>query len=277
MFGAVGFGLLAAVAFAGGSVITKHLVGRFRFDQLIGPAFALNAIWVLPAVPFIEWHWSWTIAALHAVSILSISATSWAIFDLFRHGAASAVTTAQASSPVAAALGVALFVPESFSWVDTIVAVGVVGAVVVALADSFPAIGRGRALVTGAVIASFTGLTTVLARLLIDEGAGIIEIYVVRTVIAAAIFFLVFPPNDLGRPSVPGLVLRSVVMTAGWMASLLAVRAGSPTVVQTMAATTPLWVMGWESARSGRLPPARVAVAAVVVLIGVVVITATGI
>jgi drug/metabolite transporter (DMT)-like permease len=112
--------------------------------------------------------------------------------------------------------------------------------------------------------------------MLIDEGAGLIEIYLVRTVVAAVVFLIAFPPRNLGRPSVPGLVLRSAVMTAGWMASLLAVRAGSPTVVQTMAATTPLWVMGWESARSGRLPSLRVLGASMLVLVGVIVVSTTG-
>lgn len=273
ILGAVGLSLLAAVGFAAGSVITKHLVGRFRFDQLIGPAFGFNAMWLLPLTPFLEWRWSWTIVGLHVASIAAICATAWAIFDLFRHGAASAVTTAQSTSPLAAALGVALFVPDTFSWVDTIVAVVIVIAVMAALADSFPAIGPRRASFTGAVIAAGTGFTTVLARLLVDEGVGIVEIYVTRTVVAAAVFLIAIPPRDLGRPSLPGLIGRSAIMTASWMAALAAVRVGSPTVVQTMAATTPLWVLGWESVRSRRPPPPRVLVAAGLVLLGVVVIS----
>lgn len=273
MFGVVGLGLLAALGFAAGSVVTKGLVGRFRFDQLIGPAFGLNAMWLLPLAPFLEWRWSWTIVGLHAASIVAICATAWAIFDLFRHGAASAVTTAQSTSPLAAAIGVALLVPDTFSWVDTIVAVVVVVAVMAALADSFPAIGRSRASVTGAVIAAGTGFTTVLARLLVDEGVGIVEIYVTRTVAAALIFLVAIPPRDLGRPSLPGLVGRSAIMTASWMAALAAVRVGSPTVVQTMAATTPLWVLAWESFRTRRPPSPRLLVAVVLVLVGVVVIS----
>lgn len=270
--GAAGFGLIAAVGFAAGSLVTKRLVGRFEFDQLIGPAFAMNALWLVPLIPFADWRWSGTIVILHAFSVVAISVTSWAIFDLFQHGAASAVTTAQATSPLATVLGVAVLVPSTFSWVETVIALVVVGAVVAALADSFPSLQRTRALASSVVVAGGTGLTTVFARGLVDQGVGLVEIYTTRTVIAAIIFLVVFPPVAVGRTAMPALILRSAVMSAAWAASILGVQVGSPTVVQTMAATTPLWVLSWESAQSGRPPPVRVLVGSLLVAVGVVVV-----
>lgn len=272
MLGATGYGLLAAVGFAAGSLVTKRLVVRFRFDQLIGPAFALNAMWLLPFVSFATWRWSWVIVALHLASIVSISLTSWVIFDLFRHGAASAVTTAQATSPLTVVLGVALLVPPSFSWIETAVAVTVVAAVMAVLRDSFPSIGRGRAWVLSAAVAGGTGMTTVFARLLIDEGVGVVEIYLTRTVIAAMVFLAICPPVSLGRKAIPLLLLRSVLMSAAWSSSILGLAAGSPTVVQTMTATTPLWVMSYEFVRSGTPPPRRVLLTAVLVASAVFVV-----
>ncbi|MGF1617703.1 MAG: EamA family transporter [Acidimicrobiia bacterium] len=270
--GAAGFGLIAALGFAAGSIVTKRLVGRFDFAQLIGPAFALNAMWLFPLVPFVEWKWTGPILLLHAVSVAAISLTSWAIFDLFQHGAASAVTTAQATSPLATVLGVAVLVPATFSWVETAVAVVVVGAVTAALSDSFPSIGRARALALAAAVAGGTGLTTVFARQLVDEGLGLVEIYTTRTVVAAILFLVLFPPLSIDRSAMPALLLRSAVMSTAWAASILGVQVGSPTVVQTMAATTPLWVLSWEFSRSGRRPPARVLVGALLVAAGVVVV-----
>lgn len=270
--GAAGFGLIAALGFAAGSLVTKRLVGRFDFDQLIGPAFALNLMWLIPVVPFVEWEWTGMIVLLHAVSVASISLTSWAIFDLFQHGAASAVTTAQATSPLATVLGVAVLVPATFSWVETLVAFAVVGAVITALSGSFPSIGRARALALSAIVAGGTGLTTVFARRLVDEGVGLVGIYTTRTAIAAVLFLVLFPPVAIGRSAMPALLSRSAVMSAAWVASIIGVQVGSPTVVQTMTATTPLWVLSWEFSRSGRPPPARVLVGALLVAAGVVVV-----
>jgi hypothetical protein len=57
-------GLLSAVSNAIGGQLSKGLAIRFPARQLIGPLFALNALVVLPAVPFVDWTWSGEIVVL---------------------------------------------------------------------------------------------------------------------------------------------------------------------------------------------------------------------
>ena len=67
------------------------------------------------------------------------------------------------------------------------------------------------------------------------------------------------------------IVARSSFITLGWCLSILGVQRGSPTVIQTMMATTPMWLIGWESIHQGRLPSTRSVLAATLVVAGILV------
>lgn len=265
-------GLASALALATGSVITKGVVDRLPARQLIGPLYALNALILLPLVPFEDWVWSGKIVAFHLITVGIMVFTALAVFDLYDHGSASAVVTAQATSPLPAALAVAVLVPASFRLIELAAALAVVGGVLWALSDSFGGLERKRAIVTVAVAAVGGGLTTVMSRLLADQGVGLAGTYVTRTVIAAVLFTLVIPPRDIPRREIPMLAVRALFITAGFAFAIVGVQHGSPTVIQTMVALTPFFVLTWETLRARRTPPPRLLFAAALAAVGVAVI-----
>jgi drug/metabolite transporter (DMT)-like permease len=268
-------GLLAAASSAAGQVLTKDFVDRLPPRQLIGVLYALNAALVLPAAPFVTWHVSGRILLLHALSVLTMAVSVLFIFELFVYGTASATTVPIALSPLPAAAASALLGLGTLSPLQALACGAVVGAVLIALPGAFVGMGRGRALAAVAMAALGNALVTVLSRLLADEGAGTIEIYLVRTAACAAIFLVAAPPRGVPARTAPLLTLRAVFITAQFVLIIEAVRRGSPAVVQTLVATAPLLALALESARRPRLRPSgRVLGSALVVLAGVAAVAA---
>ncbi|MCU0482990.1 MAG: hypothetical protein MUC54_01750 [Chloroflexi bacterium] len=263
------FGLLAAIANSGQAVISKGLASRMPARQLIGPLYALNSVILLPAAPFVAWTWSPEIVALHLVSVGCMAVSVISVWDMYDSGAASAATTALALSPLAAALGTAVLVPESFRPSQAVAAAVVTAGVLVALRDAFSGLGRQGTVMRIIGAAAGTGLLTVCARLLGDLGSGVVETYVVRTAIAAAIFLVAFPPHDIAVRETPRLFVRALVVTTYFVLVIIGAQQGSPVVVQTLVATTPLFVLAWESIQRRSLPPARGVLAAGIVVAGV--------
>lgn len=269
---AVLFGLLAALANTGQALISKELTYRAPARQLIGVLYACNALVLLPFAPFVTWAWNPTIVVLHLISVGLMVVTAICVWDLLDHGAASATTTATAMSPIPAALAAAIVLPATIEPVQVVAASIVVAGVLFALADAFSGLDRwGRSWrIVGA--ATGTGLLTVASRLLGDEGSGLVETYVVRTAIAAIVCMALFPPRDVARSDIPRLLGRSVVVTTYFVFVIVGAQTGSPVVVQTMVATTPLFVLAVESFRRRSMPPVRSVAAAGIVLAGVALI-----
>jgi len=270
------FGLLSAVANAIGGELSKGLTLRYPARQLIGPLFLLNALLLAPLAPFQDWTWSPTIVALHLISVGLLILTSLAIWDLYDHGSAAATVTAQSISPLPAALAVAVLLPGTLEPVQVVAALIVVLAVLIGLSDSFGALGRGRTMVTVLVAAAGTGLVTVVGRLLADLDVGVVEAYVVRTSLAALVFYLFVPPRDVPLRALPGMLPRAAFITAHFVLILIGVQDGNPAVVQTAVATAPLFSIGFEIARSGRRPSGRLLLAASLAVIGVAAILLAG-
>lgn len=266
---AVLFGLLAAIANAAQALISKELTYRAPARQLIGVLYAGNALVLLPFAPFAAWVWSPAIVGLHLVSVACMVVTAICVWDLLDHGAASATTTATAMSPIPAAIAATFVLPAAIEPVQVVAAVVVVAGVLLALSDAFAGLDRwGRSWrIVGAATGS--GVLTVLSRLLGDEGVGLVETYVVRTALAAVICLAIFPPRDVARSDLPRLLGRSVVVTTYFVFVIVGAQAGSPVVVQTLVATTPLFVLGAESVRRRTFPASRSIVAAAVVAGGV--------
>src|SRR5258705_5855950 len=114
-----------------------------------------------------------------------------------------------------------------------------------------------------------------MARLLGDQGVGLVETYIVRTGLAAVVCIAMFPPRDVASSDVPRLLGRSVVVTAYFVFVILGAQAGSPVVVQTLVATTPLFVLVAESVRRRSAPPPRATTAAGIVAVGVALLLLT--
>lgn len=271
---AVTLGLLAVLVNAATGVLSKGLATRYPARPLIGVLLLLNCLVVLPFAPFVEWHWSPQILLLHLVSAFLLAMSSVPVWDLFDAGAASATTTAQALSPLAAVLGSAVLLPGAISAGQVVAAVVVVAGVTWALQGSFMGLGRRGSAVRIVLAAFGVGMLTVVTRLLADEGVGAVETYVTRTGIAAATMLLLVPPRGIPLSGTPRYLLRSVAVSTYFLLVILAVQRGSPVVVQTLIAITPLVILVWESLRSRRWPSVRALAGAVLVVIGVVVVLA---
>jgi drug/metabolite transporter (DMT)-like permease len=263
------FGLVAALANAAQSVLSKELTSRYPARQLIGPLYALNALVLLPLAPFQTWAWSPTIVALHVASVGLMVATAICIWDLLDAGAASAVTTAGALSPIATAIGVALVVPDAFRPWQAVAAAVVVGGVLLALRDAFGSMGRRASVLRIVGAAAGTGLLTVMSRALGDAGVGVVETYIVRTALAAVLFLVAIPPRAIGAGELPRLFFRSIVVTVYFVALIVGAQSGSPVLVQTIVATTPVIVLAWESWRARSWPTREALAGAVIVAVGV--------
>lgn len=271
---AILFGTLAALANAAQALISKELTTRAPARQLIGVLYVGNCLVLLPLAPFAEWRWSEPIIGLHLLSVCLMVLTAICVWDLLDAGAASAATTATAMSPIPAALAATIVLPAVVQPLHVVAAAVVVAGVLIALSDAYPTLDRwGRTWrILGAATGS--GLLTVTTRLIGDEGVGLVETYVVRTALAAIVCMTLFPPRAVRRGDIPRLLGRSVVVTTYFVFLILGAQTGSPVVVQTLVATTPLIVLAVESVRRGSAPPARALVAAAIVVVGVSLILA---
>lgn len=271
---AVTLGLLAAVVHSAQGFLSKDLTTRYPARPLIGVLLAFNCLLLLPFAFFVEWHISPGIMALHVASAFMLVASSIPIWDLFDAGAASATITAQALSPLAAAVGAAILVPGAVNAVQVVAAVAVVAGVTWALRDAFAGLGRRGAIVRILIASAGVGMLTVFTRMLADEGVGVVETYVSRTAMGAMFMLLVIPPRGVPASAAPRLLVRSVTVTIYFVLVILAVQKGSPVVVQTMVAVAPLLSLGWESLRARRWPAPRALAGALLVVGGVVLVIA---
>ena len=272
---AVALGSAAAILSAIGATLTKGLVLRMPARQLIGPLYGLNALLLLPAAPLEHWEWSPAIIGLFVASVASMCLTVVATFDLFAHGSAAAVTTAQALSPLPVLLAAPLLLATSWQPVQVIAVLIIVTAVMATLTDSFTTLGRRRAVLTVAAAALGAGLLTVLARLMAEAGVGVVQMYVVRTAISALLFLVLIPPRDIPARELPQLIFRGAFSTAYFVLIIIAVQYAAPAVVQATAATTPVFVMLLEWTRRGQTPPWRLTLGAAVASGGVVALAFT--
>lgn len=262
-------GLLAAMANAAQALMSKELTRRAPARQLIGVLYLGNALVLLPASPFVSWYWSAEIVVLHLASVACMVLAATCVWDLLAHGSASSTTIATALSPVPTAIGAALLVPSSVGPAQIVIAFVTVVVVLMSLDGAFGALGRHGALARVGGAAIGTGLLTVLSRLLGDLGVGVVETYVVRTALAAAIFISVIPPRDIPIAEVPRLLGRSIVVTTYFVFVILGAQLGNPVVVQMVVATSPLFAMAGESLRARRWPDMRSLGGGVAVAIGV--------
>ena len=263
--------ILAAVANAAQALVSKGLTGRLPARQLIGVLYLCNALVLLPLAPFVDWP---EIVGLQLVSVALMAITAISVWDMLDAGAASATTTATALSPIPAVILTALLVPGSFRPVQALAAVVVAGAVLFALSDAFAGLGRRGTWLRVLGAASGTAGLTVVTRLLGDQGVGVVETYVVRTALAALLFIPLFPPRDIPLRATPRLFGRALVVTTYFVLVILAAQAGSPVVVQTCLAATPLIVLAVESWRMRARPEPRILLAASLVLVGIAAILA---
>ena len=155
---------------------------------------------------------------------------------------------------------------------QVLAAIIVVVGVTWTLRDAFGQLGRRGSIVRIILTAAGVGLLTVATRLLADEGVGLVETYVVRTGLGAAALLVLIPPRGVPVEAAPRLFIRSVAVTTYFAIVIVAIQRGSPLVVQTIIAITPLLTIGYESLRDRTWPAARAFAGAALVAVGVAVV-----
>ena len=268
----VAFGLGAAIANVGVAVLSTQLAAKFPARQLLGPLFLLNCLLVLQFAPFVTWVWTPTVIALHIGTTVALVASSVAIWDMYDHGGAAPTVTAQSVAPLPAAVLAGVLIPGSVGPAQAIAAVVVVAGVLFALRDAFGALGRRRTAVSILIAAIGSGVITVFARLLSDNGAGVVEAYVVRTALAAIVCAFLFPPRDIPWREVPRMTPRALAITIHLVLILMGVQGGNPAVVQTVVATGPLFAFGYDAAVHGRRPSRGLITGALIAFGGVAIV-----
>lgn len=259
---AIPFALAAAGSQAAAYGLTKRFVGLYPPRQLAGVLLALNCALVLPLTPTVGgWHASGHVLLLHAASIAVLLVGTACVFGLMSHGSATSVALVQSLSPLPTVLLAGLLLSGAVDPPRIAAAIVLSVAVVTPLRGAFATLTAGRAAALVAAGALTTGLVTVLTRLLLDQGLGMVEIYVVRTGGAAIIAMAVQPPSAIPWRALPGLTLRAAAMTSFFLLSIAAIARGDAATVQATVATTPL-ILALTAAVVARQPPPRVVLVA---------------
>lgn len=248
---------------------------KYPPQELIGPLFGLNALVVAPFSPLSAWRFSPRIGLLLLASVATMVVAAGLVFALLEHASATTVATGQALSPLPAVAFAAALLPGRVGALHAALAAVVAFAVLASLGDVYGTLGRHRALVTAAGAATSAGLVVVLTKLLTNQGAGLAEIYVLRTAGAAAIWCLIAPPRSIPARALPVMSLRAGLISVYFALVILAVERGSPVTVQTIVATSPLMLLLGLLVVHGERPPRRVAFAACAAAAGVLLVLVT--
>jgi drug/metabolite transporter (DMT)-like permease len=267
----------AALSFAIGTFLTKGVTLKISIYKAIGPLFILNALFVFPLIPFgPHWIiWSGPIPYLHILGALGSGIVAGIIFSMVSRSTASVVSVGQAITPAVVLLAGPIALGTSIVPVQVLAIVVLVIATLFPLRKSLVGVGSLTTLFLMMVIGVLSGLVTVAVVLLNREGVGTSETFIVRQLLAGFTFMVIFPPIGLRWRDFMQLVRRSFFMSVGWLASIYAIRQGSPVVVQSVMATIPLWVILIEVIVYRKRPSRPVVFSALAIAIGIYVLALT--
>lgn len=237
-------------------------MGAYRPRELAGVMLALNCLLVLPLTPTVaHWHGSAHVLLLHAASVAMLLASTVCAFGLLSHGSATSVALVQSLAPLPAVLLGAALLSTAVAPSRVAAALVLTVAVATPLRGAFATITARRAAALVAIGAVTTAMLTVLTKLLLDQGLGMIEIYSVRTGGAALAAMAIFPPRSIPGRALPGLAVRAAAITAFFLLSIAALADSDAATVQATVATTPLMLALATAAAARRLPPRAVVIA----------------
>ncbi|MCX6434822.1 MAG: DMT family transporter [Actinobacteria bacterium] len=269
--------IAAALAFAIGTFLTKGVTLKISIYRAIGPLFILNALFVFPLIPFgPRWIlWTGSIPYLHILGALGSGIVAGIIFTMVSRSTASVVSVGQAITPAVVLLAGPIALGTSIVPVQVLAIVVLVFATLFPLRKSLVGVGSFTTIFLMITIGVLSGLVTVAVVLLNKEGVGTTETFIVRQLLAGFTFMAIFPPIGLHWRDFMQLVRRSFFMSVGWLASIYAIRQGSPVVVQSVMATIPLWVILIEVIAYKERPSRPVVFSAIAIAIGIYVLALT--
>jgi drug/metabolite transporter (DMT)-like permease len=260
----------ASLAGALGLYLTKSISLRMPVWQAVAPLFLINALLVVPLIPFGgPWiFWEPHVLALHAISVALLVGTTACIFGLITRGRPSAVAVGQALSPASVLIAAPLILGESLSIIIVVGVVLLMMGSLLPLRRSFEGLRSSSTILILIVLGAGTGLLTVVTGALVDLGVGLPETYIVRAAGASLVYFIVAPPRALSLSDIPPLAVRSSFVTLSFLLTILAVQRGSVITIQSVLATMPLLVLLIEWIRRRQTPEPGVLIGAMVVAIG---------
>ena len=269
--------IAAAISFAVGTFLTKGVALKISIYKAIGPLFILNALFVVPLIPF-DPHcilWTGSIPYLHIAGAVGSGVVAGIIFSMVSRSTASVVSVGQAITPAVVLLAGPIALGTSIVPVQVLAIVVLVFATLFPLRKSLVGVGSFTTIFLMVVIGVLSGLVTVVVVLLNREGVGTTETFIVRQLLAGITFMVIFPPIGLHWRDFMQLVRRSFFMSLGWLASIYAIRQGSPLVAQSVMATIPLWVILIEVIAYRKKPSRPVVFSAIAIAIGIYVLALT--
>ena len=263
--------IAAALAFAVGIFLTRGVALNISIYKAIGPLFVLNALFVFPLIPFgPRWIlWSGSVPYLHIVGAIGSGVVAGIIFRMVSRSSASVMSVGQALTPAVVLLAGPIALGASIIPIQVLLVVVLVFATIFPLRKSLAGVSSLTAIFLMIVIGVLSGLVTVAVVLLDRAGVGTTETFVVRQLLAGFIFMAIFPPIGLHWRDFLQLVRRSFFMSMGWLASIYAIREGSPIVAQSVMATIPLWVILIEVIVYRTRPSRPVVFSAIAIAIGI--------
>lgn len=269
--------IVAAVAFAVGIFLTRGVALNISIYKAIGPLFVLNALFVFPLIPFgPNWIlWSGSVPYLHVVGAVGSGVVAGIIFRMVSRSSASVMSVGQALTPAVVLLAGPIALGASIIPIQVLLIVVLVFATIFPLRKSLVGVSSFTAIFLIIVIGVLSGFVTVAVVLLDRAGVGTTETFIVRQLLAGFTFMLIFPPIGLHWRDFLQLVRRSFFMSMGWLASIYAIREGSPVVAQSVMATIPLWVILIEVIVYRKQPARAVVFSAIAIAVGIYALAVT--
>ena len=269
--------IVAAIAFAVGIFLTRGVALNISIYKAIGPLFVLNALFVFPLIPFgPNWIlWSGSVPYLHVVGAVGSGVVAGIIFRMVSRSSASVMSVGQALTPAVVLLAGPIALGASIIPIQVLLIVVLVFATIFPLRKSLVGVSSFTAIFLIIVIGVLSGFVTVAVVLLDRAGVGTTETFIVRQLLAGFTFMLIFPPIGLHWRDFLQLVRRSFFMSMGWLASIYAIREGSPVVAQSVMATIPLWVILVEVIVYRKQPARAVVFSAIAIAVGIYALAVT--
>jgi drug/metabolite transporter (DMT)-like permease len=269
--------IVAAIAFAVGIFLTRGVALNISIYKAIGPLFVLNALFVFPLIPFgPDWIlWSGSVPYLHVVGAVGSGVVAGIIFRMVSRSSASVMSIGQALTPAVVLLAGPVALGASIIPIQVLLIVVLVFATIFPLRKSLVGVSSFTAIFLIIVIGVLSGFVTIAVVLLDRAGVGTTETFIVRQLLAGFTFMLIFPPIGLHWRDFLQLVRRSFFMSMGWLASIYAIREGSPVVAQSVMATIPLWVILIEVIVYRKQPARAVVFSAIAIAIGIYALAVT--
>ena len=269
--------IVAAIAFAVGIFLTRGVALNISIYKAIGPLFVLNALFVFPLIPFgPDWIlWSGSVPYLHVVGAVGSGVVAGIIFRMVSRSSASVMSVGQALTPAVVLLAGPVALGASIIPIQVLLIVVLVFATIFPLRKSLVGVSSFTAIFLMIVIGVLSGFVTIAVVLLDRAGVGTSETFIVRQLLAGFTFMLIFPPIGLHWRDFLQLVRRSFFMSMGWLASIYAIREGSPVVAQSVMATIPLWVILIEVIVYRKQPARAVVFSAIAIAIGIYALAVT--